>query len=236
MSVTDSTSDGGPGEEPSRRSFLRSGIGIAAIPMGAAEASISKETAPIPPEPTNPRLTTFSAGTRGEYRIVSMQTLVGDPLPSADRISIVPGTNRLETEGSTWTLRGVTSNERYVDRSEKRRLAEVQAPLGRATSDVSVLIPLRKTPAWWALTQEERREIFESRSHHIQIGLRALPAVARRLYHCRDLATVEPFDFITQFDFASADTAKFDELLAALRAGEEWRYIDRECEIRMVRD
>ena len=49
----------------------------------------------------------------------------------------------------------------------------------------------------WALTQEERRAILEEKSHHNQIGMDALPAVARRLHHCRDLGTDEPFDFIT---------------------------------------
>lgn len=52
--------------------------------------------------------------------------------------------------------------------------------------------------------------------------------MARRLHHCRDLGSSEPFDFLTWFDFAPADEPRFDELLAALRDTEERRYVERE--------
>ena len=64
------------------------------------------------------------------------------------------------------------------------------------------------------------------------IGVEALPAVARRLYHSRDLG--EDFDFLTWFEFAPDDAPVFDRLLLALRATEEWRYVDREVELRLV--
>jgi len=56
------------------------------------------------------------------------------------------------------------------------------------------------------------------------------------LHHCRDLADVEPFDFLTWFEFAEADTAEFDKLLTRLRASEEWKYVERGAEIRFARD
>jgi len=62
-----------------------------------------------------------------------------------------------------------------------------------------------------------------------------LPSIARRLHHCRDLETSEPFDFVTLFDYAPADAAAFDDLLGALRATEEWKFVDREIDIRFVR-
>ena len=64
--------------------------------------------------------------------------------------------------------------------------------------------------------------------------MKYLPAIARRLHHCRDIGGNEPFDFITWFEFAPADTAAFDELVAALRASPEWQYVDREIDIRLV--
>src|SRR5436853_562536 len=82
----------------------------------------------------------------------------------------------------------------------------------------AALIPIRKTLAWWALTQDERRDIFEAQSRHIGIGLEYLPAIARRLHHCRDLGPEEPFDFLTWFEYAPADAAAFEELVQALRA------------------
>lgn len=63
----------------------------------------------------------------------------------------------------------------------------------------------------------------------------ALPAVARRLHHCRDLGTDEPFDFITYFEYDEADVEVFETLVARLRATEEWGYVDREVDIRLVR-
>ena len=88
---------------------------------------------------------------------------------------------------------------------------------------------------WWELTQDERRTIFEDRSMHISVGLKYLPSVARRLHHCRDLCEAEPFDFVTLFDYAKADAAAFDEMLAIMRASEEWKYVEREVDIRLVR-
>ena len=84
------------------------------------------------------------------------------------------------------------------------------------------------------MTQDERRAIFEERSAHVAIGLRYLPAVARRLHHCRDLG--EPFDFLTWFDYSAEDEGRFDELLAHLRETEEWRYVEREIDLRVERD
>jgi chlorite dismutase len=95
------------------------------------------------------------------------------------------------------------------------------------------MIPMSKSVEWWALTQDERREIFESRSAHIATGLRYLPAVARRLHHGRDLG--EPFDFITWFEYAPAHASAFEELLEALRRSEEWKYVVREVDVRLVR-
>ena len=64
---------------------------------------------------------------------------------------------------------------------------------------------------------------------------KASTAIARRLHHCRDLEATQPFDFITYFDFAPAAAKAFDEMLAELRATEEWKYIDREVDIRLER-
>ena len=62
-----------------------------------------------------------------------------------------------------------------------------------------------------------------------------MPGVARRLHHCRDLGEVELFDFLTLFDYAKADAGAFDDLVAALRETEEWRFVEREVDIRLVR-
>ena len=180
------------------------------------------------------RLVTFVAGDEGLWRIVRMDTPVGQPLAGASRMNVVAGEAR--GDAGRWVLRGVTSNERYVTRAEKHRLVATQEGLGRPASTCAALIPIRKNDAWWQLPQDERRRVFEEQSHHVRIGLDYLPAVARRLHHCRDLGTQEPFDFLTWFEYASRDAAGFDQLVARLRASEEWRYVEREVDIRLVRD
>jgi chlorite dismutase len=183
----------------------------------------------------NPRLFTFVGGNAGEWAVVSAKAVAGDPMPAVDRLRIVTGAVATLPAGGAWLLRGVTSNARYLTRGEKDHLAKTQAALGRPASTHAALIPIRKSATWWELTQDERRAIFEERSKHNAVGLKYLPAVARRLHHCRDLGEAEPFDFLTLFDYAKGDAAAFDDLVAALRATEEWKYVEREVDIRLVR-
>jgi chlorite dismutase len=164
-----------------------------------------------------------------------MNCVAGEPISLASRLAIVPGSSEQPLQEASWILRGVTSNERYVVREEKVTLVSKQEGLGRVASTRAALIPIRKNTAWWVLTQDERREVFEAQSRHIAIGLKYLPAVARRLHHCRDLGSQEPFDFLTLFEYAPSDSDAFEELVRALRASPEWNYVDREIDIRLSR-
>ena len=84
------------------------------------------------------------------------------------------------------------------------------------------------------LTQEERRNIFEKKSHHIGEAVKYLPSVARQLYHSRDIG--EPFDFLTWFEYAPRHSEEFEELVRTLRQTEEWLHVDREIDIRLMRE
>ncbi|MFN2460758.1 MAG: chlorite dismutase family protein [Candidatus Velthaea sp.] len=182
----------------------------------------------------NGRLFGFAGGEAGPWRVAQMKVVAGDPLAHVARVNVVQGAQ--SAAEAAWFLQGVTSNERYVNRSEKERLSAQQPELGRAEATFAALIPIQKTAVWWGLAQDERRSIIEERSNHVKTGLKYLPAVARRLYHCRDLGSEEPFDFLTWFEYAPSDNAAFDELVAALRETEEWTYVDREIDIRLIRD
>lgn len=174
----------------------------------------------------------FRGGSVGKWRVLRMQTLAGPPLEP------VASVNRQErpgpaADGAVWSLHAVTSHQRYVEGREKLQLEAVQAGLGRAEATRAALIPISKSPAWWDLPQDERRAIFEERSHHISASLKYLPPIARRLYHARELGG--PFDFLTWFEFAPEHAGLFDELVAMLRATEEWRYVNCEVDIRLTR-
>jgi hypothetical protein len=183
----------------------------------------------------NPRITSFLGGAVGEWRVTSRTVLRGDPIAPVSRVTMIAG----EAPGSdeaVWALRGVATHDRYTTREEKSELVAVQAPIGRPQATRAALILLRKNADWWALTQDERRKILEEESHHIAIGMRYLPAVARRLLHCRDFATQEPFDFLGFLDFAPEDEQAFDDMLNLLRATSEWSYMDREIDMRLSQD
>ncbi len=179
-----------------------------------------------------PRVT-FVGGAGGAWRVEWMAATRGAPLPAASTVSRVEADAFAEPPDARWVLQGVRSHDRYTERTEKERVTLIQEGLGRPDSTLAALIPIRKSDAWWALPQDERREIFAARSRHIATGARYLPAIARRLYHARDLRG--PFDFLTWFEFAPPYAAAFDDLVGTLRETEEWRYVTREVEIRLRR-
>ncbi|MCA1560770.1 MAG: chlorite dismutase family protein [Acidobacteria bacterium] len=184
----------------------------------------------------NSRLFTFVGGKVGNWSVVEVKAVVGDSLPASERLDVVHGPVSALTDGAKWALRGVTSNVRYVTRAERELMVAKQADVGRPEATRAALIPIRKAAAWWDMPQDERRRIFEDSSHHVKIGLKYLPAIARRLHHSRDLGATEPFDFLTWFDYAPEHAQAFEDLVAALRATEEWKFVDREVDIRLARN
>jgi len=193
----------------------------------------------------NSRLFSFVGGSDGPWKVERIESVAGETLAEVVRIEIFSGAGASEghigltKSDAAWVLRGVTSNDRYVTRAEKEQLVAQQPAIGRPEATCGALIPIRKSAQWWAMSQDERRKIIEERSRHIETGLKYLPAVARRLHHCRDLGgnpeKGEPFDFLTWFEFAPDNAAAFDELVAALRKTEEWKYVEREVEVRVER-
>ena len=152
------------------------------------------------------------------------------------RLDITTRGHRRGGTAATWQLgaQGCHSLDRYVTRAERSLLEARQDSLGRQLATSAALIPIRKSAAWWNLPPDERRAIFEERSHHIQTGIEYLPAVARRLYRSREFG--EPFDFLTWFEYGPDHAAAFEELVGRLRNSEEWRYVEREVDVRLMWD
>jgi chlorite dismutase len=180
--------------------------------------------------------TTFRGGQTGTWQVLSIAPVIGESLPTmpalsithADAISLPPAPST-----NSWRLIGTASHVRYVERLEKIALNKVQAGLGRPEATCAALIPIRKSNAWWLMSQNERRRIFEDKSRHIADSLKYLPAIARQLYHARDLGG--PFDFLTWFEFAPEHAELFEELVAMLRGSEEWQFVEREVDVRLSR-
>lgn len=177
-------------------------------------------------------LNVFAGGQAGVWQVERIDPVTGPSLPMVSRLAVLngPGVGAAE---AVWALRGVTSYKRYTHRSEQETLDAKQPQLGRVEATRAALIPITKSDAWWQLAHDERRELLEETSHHITIGLEYLPAVARELYHGRDLG--ETFDFLTWFEYAPEDASAFEELLNRLRATPEWGYVEREVDVRLAR-
>ena len=178
--------------------------------------------------------TTFRGGQSGAWRITLNSAVKGEGLAVVPALAITQSESialPILPSATAWRHVGVASHLRYVEKAEKEQLAEKQAPLGRKEASCAALIPIKKSAAWWALNQDERREILEAKSHHISGSLKYLPQVARQLYHCRDLG--EPFDFITWFEYAPEHATAFEELVVMLRASEEWTFVEREIDVRL---
>jgi hypothetical protein len=180
----------------------------------------------------NPFLVQFAAGPVGPWRVDRIEPVVGNGLMLAPRLAVQEGGDAPPFE-AVWVLRGTLSNTRYTTRAEVDALAARQEGLGRAAATLAALIPIRKNAAWWAMAQDERRAIVEADSRHIAMGLEYLPEISRRLHHSRELG--EPFDFLTWFEYAPDHAERFEELVRRLRATAEWRYVDREIDIRLSR-
>ncbi|HEV7228401.1 chlorite dismutase family protein [Brevundimonas sp.] len=170
----------------------------------------------------------FTAGLEGQWAITAVDAITGPGLKPAPRLSAF---GAVEPAEGAWTLTGFTSNVRYANRAEVTALRARHADLGRPAATRAALIPIRKSEAWWALAQDERRDVLEEQSRHTAIGLEYLPQIARRLIHSRDLG--QPFDFLTWFEFAPEHVADFDRLLERLRGTPEWRYVEREVDVRL---
>ena len=114
--------------------------------------------------------TVFRGGQSGAWRVTRVAPVKGAGLARTPALSVVHSLSialPILPSITSWRVAGVASHVRYVERAEKDQLVAVQAGLGRPEATSAALIPIKKSAAWWELTQEERRQIFEDKSHHI---------------------------------------------------------------------
>ncbi len=221
-----------------RRNLIEAGSAVLAmagadLASGQAPDKTSTTEKPLTSTAAGPLFVSFTAGQTGVWRIDRVSSVVGESLSVAPRLDVLESHDVVSRATGEWVLRGVTSNVRYSSQAEVAQMRAKQEGLGRPRATRAALIPIRKTAAWWALAQDQRRALFEEQSHHIAIGEDYLPKVARRLHHSRELA--EPFDFLTWFEYAPEDGESFEQLVRRLRATREWTYVDREVDIRLSR-
>jgi hypothetical protein len=176
----------------------------------------------------------YIGGSTGSWRVMEMATISGPSLRPATHVEIVKGQFHRIPLKSAWVLRGLARNTRFFTREERTPLDSRELGLNRKFATSAALIPIRKSAEWWNMAVEDRQEIIEARSMQIRSSLKLLPALVRRLLHGRDFG--EPFDEVTWFEYEPKDTKIFDELVSALRSSIEWQYVEREIDIRLVRN
>ena len=80
-----------------------------------------------------------------KWTVEDIRQVTGVALESVQAVSVAEGASwDAASSAAVWTLRGVVSNERYVNPAEREALEAVQEPLGRTSSKRAVLIPVGK--------------------------------------------------------------------------------------------
>jgi chlorite dismutase len=173
----------------------------------------------------------FSGGSTGRWSIRSITPVRGACVPPAVRLDVSDATAAM-LRPALWRFRGVSSHLHYTTRAEADALAGSSAPANRPDATFAALIPIKKSAAWWALAQDERREILAEGSRHVAIGMEYSAAITRALFHGR--AICDQFDFVTWFEYPPEDEPRFEELVGRLRATPEWTYVEREIDLRLA--
>jgi hypothetical protein len=183
------------------------------------------------------------------YRVDKVVAVRGKPGVSVSPGSIVV---RVETAARLAPLadakvpgllfQGVPQHLQYTSKAQRddlNRRARPELPPSKDT--VAVVIPIRKTAAWWALAHDERQAHFQKKGGklgHTAIGAEYVERIYRKLYHTRYAVESTDHDFITYFEFKRTHEDDFKTLCAKLRDPEqnpEWNFVDREYEIWMTK-
>jgi hypothetical protein len=142
---------------------------------------------------------------------------------------------RIDTEmhveqGQPIVFYGKTKPLQYTCPAQVASLAHAHGEFASGAS--AVVIPIRKSEAWWALSEEQRHVHFREGAGHTHTGAPYVDRIYRKLFHSREMGL--PYDFVTYFEFAPEDADYFRELLAGLRdpiKNPEWQFVEWECEI-----
>lgn len=170
----------------------------------------------------------YVGGTSGNWEITDLNTYRGQALTPVTHIDIINGRMERTPAGAAWVFSGYVQNTRYVTREELLPPGSRRSFNSRPPRTCAALIALRRSEEWWQLGDAARREIQQTQL----AGLRYLTAMVRRWRHRLDMS--DQFDCVTWFEYEPQDSSAFEDLLADWRASEEWKYINRECDIRLI--
>ena len=183
------------------------------------------------------------------YKVESVVAIRGKPgadIQAGSTIVRIETASRLpaiaDANGPKLLFHGVPQHLEYTSRAQRDDLNQrSRAELPASKDTVAVVIPIRKSAAWWALPHDERHAYFQKKADtvgHTAIGAKYVERIYRKLYHTRYAVETTDHDFITYFEFDRAHTDDFKSLLKQLRDPQqnpEWNFVDREYEIWMTK-
>ena len=141
--------------------------------------------------------------------------------------------------GSVETLSGVQRPRSYTSHGMTQyAYARAQQPGPGSRHPLGVVTPMNKNAQWWSMDWMHRESFFLPRydaNENMVVKGHALAAdagiacITRRLVHAPDgYGQQGGYDFVGYFEFAEADAATFDAVMAGLRdtrQNPEWAYI-----------
>ncbi len=153
---------------------------------------------------------------------------------------------RTSDKALVYTLNGAVQVPRYT--SAELYAFAYKGALVRGSGHTyrnAIIIPIKKTPDWWAKDGLDRHAYFYPHEDpvtqapvkgHARAAEAGIATLFHRLYHNPDGYQHEgEFDFITYVEFADEHLATFDHVRCALRderQNPEWRYVQEGTEWR----
>ena len=192
---------------------------------------------------TNSSAPPLSAASKiNRYRVEALNSIRGEPVaffnPGAEILRVCAND---PLSACSESLADCTQHLHFTSDAQLTRLLAISAKEIPATEQpVTVLIPIRKSDAWWNLGHDARAELMNGSTTlrgHTAIGEDFAPQIFRQLILSRYLdSSRRPYDFLTYFEFPEASRDAFTTLLSRLRdetLNPEWAYVDMEQEIWM---
>lgn len=147
---------------------------------------------------------------------------------------------RLGDSADIVTMEGAARNPRYSSAEMVNYSNRGAAPRrsGRLSRN-AIIIPIRKTAAWWQKSALERHSYFYPHVDHASASPvkghalaaeKGIGSLFRRVYHNPEgYERASEFDFLTYFECDDAGLQVFEHVLASLRdfhQNPEWRYVE----------
>jgi hypothetical protein len=222
----------------------RRSLATAAVPALASRLELTNEFEPGADHPTQAvaflRRVGATPGPRADDGLLHADVVIHVAAPTATPVAefCAEATRLLGPAVTPLVLRGVVRPMTYTGNAMHNfAYAHRVVQQSGAVMPNAFLVPMSKTPAWWAKDWMERHTYFLPRyddgrmvsEGHALASAAGIPCLLRRTYkHPTEPAPADAYDFVTYFECADADVPTFHAVCAALRdvrKNPEWAFV-----------